>query len=59
MTQMLYLFSSWASPAERELLWAKKIEGGLFESINYEVPKSAMKAANVRTENNLITIQKG
>lgn len=51
MTQLLYLFSDWKSPEERDLLWLDK--RGLFSAINFTIP-AEYAPAGVHTQ---ITVQ--
>ena len=57
LTQLMYLFSDWANEADREVLWTKK--QGLFAKVDYVVPEAAKLAAGIKSENKVITVQKG
>eukprot|EP00981_Chlorochromonas_danica_P007263 scaffold1623_cov165-Ochromonas_danica.AAC.15 len=52
LTQLLYLFSSWESDAEREELWVQK--RALFQAVNYTLPKGA-----VGDSEKTVTVQQG
>jgi hypothetical protein len=54
LTQLLYLFSSWDSDEERDLLWTTK--RGLFEKVDYIIPKEFQRK---EWGDNAITVQKG
>lgn len=60
MTVLMYLFSSWDTPQERDYLWQYKRK--LFQKVDYVIPDAFLPKELLDTKeegNNVITVQKG